>query len=323
MSSPFSLLAFATFFLVSMTREVGAQLSSDFYSSSCPSALSIINDAVTSAVSSEARMGASLLRLHFHDCFVNAIQGCDGSVLLSDTANFTGEQTAFPNVNSLRGFDVIGNIKSQLEKQCPGTVSCADIVAVAARDSVVALGGTSWTVQLGRRDSTAASLTDANNNLPSPFSDLSTLTSAFSRKGFSADELVVLSGAHTIGRARCRFFRARIFNDTNIDSSFASSAQQNCPSVGGDDNLESLDSVTSDTFDNQYFQNLVNLKGLLHSDQQLFNNGSADSQVQSYSQDSNTFLDDFGKAMIKMGNLSPLTGTDGQIRLECSKVNAS
>ena len=49
-----------------------AQLSSNFYASTCPNVLSIIKQAVDSAVSKEARMGASLLRLHFHDCFVNA-----------------------------------------------------------------------------------------------------------------------------------------------------------------------------------------------------------------------------------------------------------
>ncbi|KAI9116050.1 hypothetical protein K1719_012980 [Acacia pycnantha] len=153
-----------------------AQLTSDFYGTSCPNASSTIKAVVESAVNSEKRMGASLLRLHFHDCFVQA-----------------SEKTAFPNVNSLRGFDVIDNIKTQIEAICPGVVSCADILALAARDSVVALGGPSWDALLGRRDSTTASLSDANSDLPGPTLDLSDLITAFSNKGFTTKELVALS----------------------------------------------------------------------------------------------------------------------------------
>jgi peroxidase len=55
-----------------MASAASGQLSSTFYDTSCPNALSTIKSAVTAAVSSEARMGASLVRLHFHDCFVDA-----------------------------------------------------------------------------------------------------------------------------------------------------------------------------------------------------------------------------------------------------------
>lgn len=64
------------------------------------------------------------------------MQGCDASLLLDDTPNFVGEKTAGPNLNSLRGFEVIDAIKADIEFVCPETVSCADILAIAARDSV-------------------------------------------------------------------------------------------------------------------------------------------------------------------------------------------
>ena len=67
------------------------------------------------------------------------MQGCDASLLLDDTANFTGEKGTPPNAGSVRGFDVIDTIKTQLESQCAGVVSCADILAAAAHDSVVAV----------------------------------------------------------------------------------------------------------------------------------------------------------------------------------------
>ncbi|WOG92874.1 hypothetical protein DCAR_0312151 [Daucus carota subsp. sativus] len=295
-----------------------AQLSSSFYSTSCPSALSTINSAVTSAVNQENRMGASLLRLHFHDCFVN---GCDASILLADNGSFVGEQNAFSNSGSLRGFNIVDNIKTQLESSCPGVVSCADILAVAARDSVVALGGDSWTVQLGRRDSTNASLAAADNNLPLGNASLSRLQSLFSNKGFTTAEMVTLSGAHTIGQARCAAFRNRIYNDANINATYATSLQANCPTSGGSSNLAPLDRSTPTSFDNSYYTNLLTQEGLLHSDQELFNGGSTDSQVTSYTTDQATFLSDFASAMVKMGNLSPLTGSSGQIRTDCTRTN--
>ncbi|XP_062094790.1 cationic peroxidase 1-like [Humulus lupulus] len=295
-----------------------AQLSSTFYSSSCPNVLSTIKAEVKSAVSNEARMGASLLRLHFHDCFVN---GCDASILLDDTSNFTGEQNAGPNANSVRGLDVVDTIKSKVEALCPGVVSCADILAVAARDSVVALGGPTWTVPLGRRDSTTASQSTANSDIPAPTLNLTALISSFSNKGLSTKDMVALSGAHTIGQARCTTFRARLYNEANIDSSFATSTKANCPSSGSDNTLSPLDVTTPNKFDNAYFKNLVANKGLLHSDQQLFSGGSTDSQVQTYSSNAATFNSDFAAAMVKMGNISPLTGSQGEIRTSCGKVN--
>ncbi|KAF8007689.1 hypothetical protein BT93_K1628 [Corymbia citriodora subsp. variegata] len=312
-------ICFVFFICAIASISASAQLSNqDYYAQTCPRALETIGSAVRLAVANESRMGASLLRLHFHDCFVN---GCDASILLDDTANSTGEKTAFPNANSVRGFDVIDTIKSKVEQLCPGVVSCADILAVAARDSVMALGGPSWQAQLGRRDSTTASLNNANTDLPAPTLNLSALITSFSNKGFTAKEMVTLSGSHTIGQARCVTFRARLYNENDINPSFAASLKANCPSSGGDNNLSPLDVTSPSYFDNAYFSNLKSQKGLLHSDQQLFNGGSMNAQVTDYSNNLGSFRNDFADAMVKMGGLSPLTGSSGQIRTNCRKVN--
>ncbi|VVA16442.1 PREDICTED: peroxidase [Prunus dulcis] len=299
-----------------------AQLTCDFYQQSCPQALQIIRSVVNEAINRERRMGASLLRLHFHDCFVN---GCDGSILLDDTDNFTGEKTANANLNSVRGFDVIDEIKATLNTYCNGNVvSCADILAVAARDSVEILGGPSYSyeVQLGRRDATTAVLDDANRNIPPPTFDFSQLLSNFQSHGLGLQDLILLSGGHTIGLARCTTFRDRIYNDTNIDPEFAASLREGCPVNGGDDNTTPIDSTTTQ-FDTVYFKSLLQKKGLFHSDQELFKSDGSDSDnlVQHYANSPEDFKVDFGASMIKMGNINPLTGYAGEIRLNCRKIN--
>ncbi|KAK6919696.1 hem peroxidase [Dillenia turbinata] len=295
-----------------------AQLSTTFYATSCPRLAIIVRNAMRQAIVREARMGASILRLFFHDCFVN---GCDASILLDDTATFTGEKNAFPNRNSARGFEVIDTIKAQVEVACNATVSCADILALAARDGVVLLGGPSWTVPLGRRDATTASQSAANSQIPSPFSSLATLISMFSAKGLSARDMTVLSGAHTIGLAQCRTFRSRIYNDSNIDARFAATRQANCPASGGDTNLAPIDGQTPSRFDNAYYQDLTGRRGLFHSDQELFNNGTQDQLVRTYSFNNAAFFRDFAAAMVRLGSISPLTGTSGEIRRNCRVVN--
>ncbi|CAN1262794.1 Lignin-forming anionic peroxidase [Linum perenne] len=287
---------------IAVSQSEAQDLSTNFYSNSCPNALSTIRRSINTAISRERRMAASLLRLHFHDCFV---QGCDASILLE-----TGEKTARPNMNSIRGYSVIDDAKSQVESQCPGIVSCADIVAVAARDASEAVGGPTWSVNLGRRDSTSANR----------------MVQLFDNKGLSARDMVALSGSHTIGQARCVTFRGRIYgNAYDIDANFASTRRRQCPSAAGngDGNLAAMDLVTPNSFDNNYFRNLMQRRGLLQSDQVLFSGGSTDGIVQEYSRNPRLFTSDFAAAMVRMGDIEPLTGTRGEIRRVCTVVNAA
>ncbi|XWS22103.1 hypothetical protein CRYUN_Cryun29cG0005900 [Craigia yunnanensis] len=305
-------------FVLSTLATTAFSLNPHYYANICPKALPTIKKLVEAAVCKERRMGASLLRLHFHDCFVN---GCDASILLDPTPTIDSEKNADPNKNSLRGFEVIDQIKAEVDKICGGpVVSCADILVVAARDSVVALGGSSWKVQLGRRDSTTANRTQANLDLPSPLMDLPALINSFKNQGLHQKNLVALSGGHTIGFAQCFTFRDRIYNAKNIDPAFAKQRQATCPLIGGNTTLAPLD-PTHAVFDTAYFNNLVKQRGLFNSDQALFNGGSTDKLVKTYSSYPEAFSHDFAKSMIKMGNIKPLTGNQGQIRVNCKRVN--
>ncbi|XXG83911.1 hypothetical protein AAC387_Pa10g1555 [Persea americana] len=226
-----------------------AHLSVSFYANTCPSVFETVRTAVRSAINREARMGGSLIRLFFHDCFVN---GCDGGILLEDTASFVGERTAVVNNNSARGFEVVDEIKTRVDQACGRTVvSCADILAIAARDSVVQLGGPTYSVPVGRRDARTASRDGANSNLPRFTQNLDKLIQVFSDQGFTEREMVALSGAHTVGQAKCATFRDRIYNETNIDAAFATCRQANCPRVApnGNGNLAPLDPQSPNRFD--------------------------------------------------------------------------
>lgn len=117
---------------IDVTMVLGQGTRVGFYSSTCPRAESIVQSTVRAHFQSDPTVAPGILRMHFHDCFV---LGCDGSILIEGS---DAERTAIPNRN-LKGFDVIEDAKTQIEAICPGVVSCADILALAARDSVVAV----------------------------------------------------------------------------------------------------------------------------------------------------------------------------------------
>ncbi|KAL3693286.1 hypothetical protein R1sor_006937 [Riccia sorocarpa] len=300
---------------------VHGQLSPNFYANTCPSVFTTVNSAVSSALNSDSRAGAKLLRLFFHDCFC---LGCDASILLDDTPTFQGEQSAGPNAGSIGGLDIIDNIKTSLETSCPGTVSCADIIAIAARDGVALAGGPNWNVEVGRRDSLAASLSQANN-LPGPQLTASQLISAFQAKGLNTNDLVALSGAHTFGKAQCSRFQSRLVNfqntgapDPSMDPTFRTSLQSTCPTASS--TLVDLDQGTPLTFDAQYYQNLLINRGLMTSDQTLATSGQTSGLVNSFTSQS-AFFNQFTASMLKMGRIGVLTGNQGEIRTQCGSTN--
>lgn len=142
--------------------------------------------------------------------------------------------------------------------------------------------------------------------------------------------IICLSGSHTIGFSRCTSFRQRLYNqsgngspDITLEQSYATNLRQRCPPSGGDQNLSELDINSAGKFDNSYFKNLIENMGLLNSDQVLFSSNEESSElVKKYAEDQEEFFEQFAESMIKMGNLSPLTGSSGEIRKSCRKINS-
>ncbi|XP_040377628.1 peroxidase 54-like [Oryza brachyantha] len=280
-------------------------MSPSYYDYSCPSVHDTVRRVIQEARVANPRAPASLLRLHFHDCFVN---GCDGSVLLDNAGAMQSEKNAPPNNGSARGFDVVDTIKAALENACPGVVSCADILALAAEISVELSGGPSWNVVLGRRDGTTANF-DGASELPGPRDAVGLLRQKFSDLGLDDTDFVALQGAHTIGRAQCRLLR------------------QCCPASEPESTtLRNLDPPTPDAFDNSFYANIVRNRGLLQSDQGMLSapGGAAATTapiVVRFAGSQDDFFQSFATAMIKMGNIGSLTGSLGEIRRNCRVVN--
>ncbi|CAA7025223.1 unnamed protein product [Microthlaspi erraticum] len=204
----------------------------DFYRESCPSADKIIAKTIREIYNARPSVAPALIRLLFHDCFV---EGCDASVLLDVDESLTTEKGAAPNL-SLKGFDVIEAIKSELENICPGIVSCADLLVLAAREAVLVAGGPFYPLETGRRDSVVAFREIADRELPSPQASLSVILASFSSRGFNERETVSLFGAHSIGITHCTFFKDRLYNfsgtgkpDPEINTGFLQELKTKCP----------------------------------------------------------------------------------------------
>lgn len=290
----------------------------------------IVTSTVQQAMQSDSTVPAGLLRLLFHDCWV---EGCDGSILIDPTAsNPNPEKTANPNL-TVRGYDVIDQAKSALEQACPQTVSCADIVALAARDSVILSGlsneGLTLDMPTGRLDGFVSSAAEANSLLVSSQSTAEQLTQQFAQQGFSQDEMITLSGAHTIGVAHCNEVTGRLYNfpgspngvDPTLDPVYAAQLQAQCPPNPDPSTTVDLDPITPFVMDNNYYRNGVTNRAVLASDTAIFEDFQTQFASNLNSDDDLFWEQKFGDALVHLSTLNLKSVNDGEVRTNCRMVN--
>ncbi|KAG6515634.1 peroxidase 5-like [Zingiber officinale] len=319
-----SVAVYSCMALCLMSTAVAAQLRVGFYSYTCPTAETLIRQTFNDSVQHTDDIGADLLRMHFHDCFV---RGCDGSVLIASANGNTAEKDAEINQTiEEEAFQVVDNAKAKLEAACPGVVSCADILAFIARDSIAHYGGGFYDVPAGRRDGRISIASDTSE-LPGSDLRLGQLTQNFARKGLTQADMITLSGAHTIGIAHCSAFASRLYNsssssgvDPTLDAAYAAQLKQQCPTAGSDTEVQ-MDPPSELGFDNSYYQGILRHRGLFTSDQTLVSTPAAAAQVNLFARNSAIFTRRFAAAMVRMGSIGVLTGSNGEIRTNCRVPN--
>ncbi|KAK6278669.1 hypothetical protein POUND7_018936 [Theobroma cacao] len=195
-------------------------------------------------------------------------------------------------------------------------------------DCFVRFGKPLWEVPTGRRDGTISRASEALANIPSPFFNFTTLKQSFANKGLTVQDLVVLSGGHTIGVGHCNFFSNRLYNftgkgdaDPSLNSTYADFLKTKCQSLSDNTTIVEMDPGSSLSFDNNYFTILKQNEGLFQSDAALLTDQGS-SNIVDEMLNSKTFFTEFRQSMVRMGTIEVLTGSAGEIRKKCTVINS-
>nr|XP_043639571.1 peroxidase 41-like [Erigeron canadensis] len=321
---PFIFILFSSLSTITTAHPPPPPLTLDYYAKSCPRFHDIVRNIVIPKQSTHPTAAAATLRLFFHDCMVG---GCDASVLISSNAYNKAERDQDIN-ESLAGdgFDVVTRVKTALEVECPGVVSCSDILAVATRDLIVQVGGPFFEVKLGRKDGLESKATNVEGKLGRSNMTMNDIIRIFEGHKYTIREMVVLmGGGHTIGFAHCKEFQSRLFGpkpDPSVHPKLAERLKAMCANSSSDPSVSAfLDPISAGNFDNMIFKNLLNGLGVLSTDQAMASDPRTRPFVEEYARDQVVFFKDFARAMEKTSVYQVKTGNQGEVRRRCDAFN--
>ncbi|CAO1940070.1 unnamed protein product [Urochloa humidicola] len=313
--------------MIAMPPPSEAHLQIGAYNTTCPQAEDIVLREMTAMVGKSPDLAGAVLRLFSVDCFVG---GCEASILLDSTANNTAEKDA-PLNKGVRGYEVVDAIKAKLDAACPAVVSCADTLALAARDSIRLSKGPFIPLPTGRRDGNRSVAADVALNSPPPGATIADIIALFATKfNLTAKDVAVLSGAHTIGKAHCSTVSPRLYNfggqngasDPTLDGNYTATLRGQCK-PGDNATLVDLDPTTPAVFDTDYYALVAGKRGLLYTDAALLLDTTTNAYVaaQANATSPDQFFADFAASFVAMSKLGALTHHNGEIRQVCSKLN--
>ncbi|KAL6134471.1 hypothetical protein ACLB2K_066702 [Fragaria x ananassa] len=285
------------FFYVSSVSGDGLEL--HFYRNSCSNAEMIVKELMKPIILTDPTTSAALLRLPFHDCQVD---GCDASILLRDVEGSSRMETESDKNFGVRKLETIDMIKTRLEEHCPQTVSCADIIQLAAREAIYLTGGPYIEVLTGRRDSYSASRERADNQLPLANISIDDCIQIFRQKNISLEQGVALLGAHTLGITHCRNINERLrpASDPTLSPTYSLALQTICSNPLLSDTTFSGNDATPISFDNHYFTDIQNGRGLLKIDSEIARDPRTMPFVIHFGRDKKLFFDRFSSAFLKL-----------------------
>lgn len=250
------------------------------------------------------------------------------------------EKSSKNNGELLKGAEYIDDIKAKLEEKCPETVSCADIISFAAMEAMALAGVPRRPLVGGRRDGTVslASNVDIEQNLPLPEWNMDQVIELFGKKGFNLEDIVVLSGAHSVGVAHCNVFSDRLYAytagvaggangaDPALSQQVVNELQKVCKRPGTPEAranpIVSFDETPA-VLDNLVYKNLVQQKkALLATDQHMLNDPRTAPFVHQMAQDMALFQNKFADVMVRLSSLDVLLGKKrGEVRKTCRSTN--
>jgi peroxidase len=132
----------------------------------------------------------------------------------------------------------------------------------------------------------------------------------------------VPAGGHTLGVGHCRSFKSRLQeSDPSPGLVFGAELEAACAATELTDLVFLPNDLTNFVFDNQYYADARNGRGLFTIDAELPLDSRTADILQTFANDQQAFFDTFTTAFVKMTSKGVLTGNEGQIRQNCHFVN--